>query len=642
MPSLFGKKKVPIQIIKTEPLGKQYVEKGGGSEIKILGKQQLTQQFTAEELQTVADQISLLALPQIVLKAREARLAGRVDQAILVLRQYQRRSQSTPEVEEELAICLAELENPGIFQKLTNGQLAMLLFDAAGFLIEGQQSFAAIRGSLLENRISFLCEDSDVRRILELVTRTPVRYSCYSLAEFQRSLDMQILAEINANFDRRETNTNRQIYFAVCNESRPDINMHINVHRTASGYVAIPLERNEIRRALVGETSAAYVLNKVNTWMGTHRLFFNSNPISDQSEFFGREDFTQEITRWVNRGSSFYILGNRRMGKTSLIYQLKSIGAFRNCLYAYIDPIIAYGAENFDSVLESIYRQWSDDLRLRNRKIGDEIILSLSESPVTKKLTGFLEFLKDKAKNQLSDVRCLLILEDVNVLIHADNGDEATNLWKHGAQGLIKMLHQWPDLVILGLTVWDFDTLNFVENTLGPASGKDTVICLGPFNKSECHKMIEEIGGIINMRFDAESLEKIYQESGGHPLWTRLLCDLISRTRHSRNESIEVHIQSVEKAAEEFVAIEKRHLLLALESLEITERRLVESLSRSGVPLTLDECVNKTRLNINQVKERIPYLQRYGWVEALPDGCYTMRMNLFARYFGSQNLEKTA
>ncbi len=648
MKNLFRrKKKVDIEIIKTESLQKpkQITETPKKTKaapqpdvsINIVGKQQLREQLSGEEIQAAAEQaaqeIAQLALPEIVQNAQQARQAWRIDEAILSLRQYAHRFGTSSEIEQELVHCLDALEDNTYFQRVTNGQLATILFDAAGFNIVDKTPIKDPH-DYLETRLTCTCEGDDLRHTLELMTGSPQRYYCYCLAIFEQPLDIGTLTTIWKNFEARERLVNSTVHFVVCKESNAEANMHINVRRFSQhNVITIPLERAEMRRAIPNDTAAGYLQGKVSTWMDNPDLFATTLPVTRQGEFFGRERDLNQIKNAITKGESFHILGLRRMGKTSLFHHLKSMGAFRSHLYALLDLQSYLDQPNFNRAVEDILRQWFESLQRKHPKIATSIQIQIpGDATPYDQLTAFLDGLRRVADDGQPDIRCLAILDDVN-LLSPQNGADA--LWKRGAGQLVRLLHHRKEIVVTGLTLWDFETRNSIEQEPG-LGGKYATIPLGPLEREACDTMITYIGEIINMdfRFDSDTLAAIYRETGGHPLWTRFLCNTISvtRTRHFRYERLNVTPAHIEQAAVEFLSLYKHLLDLSLATLKGAEKRTLRELARSSQP------IKATDLSPPPSNDVLTHLKFYGLIEETPtgSGSYRLRMRLLARYLQSQ------
>lgn len=633
---LFGRrdKRVDIKVIETvrldsSPEGKEATQADGvhgkpKSLITIVNKESLREQFSYDELKSLAHELEQASLPDSILEAQKLRQSGKIDRALLMLRELQLQSETTPEIEAELVACLATLEDPTYHQTVSNRQLAVILFGAANFYQEAPT--AKDISKLFETRLTFACKDNDLRHFLErLQVGRPPNYHCYCLAQFDRVLDIEVLGAVQNDVQKRKRNANRRLQFVVCRATNPEANLHIAVQRFAQDFVTIPLERDEVRRAIVRNTAVTYLQKKISTWIDNEGLFATPHPVAGQGEFFGRENDLKRISGTITRGHSFYILGNRRMGKTSLIKHLQNLGAFNRYLYAYLSLEEYVDDENFDEAIVEIQRQWSEDFKRKDHKLASRILsqLSLGETQRSN-LKSFVDLLEQANYDGQIDLKCLVILDDVNMLLNTSVGEKSA--WHRGANQLVRSLRTWENIVITGLTVWDFDTVERIERTHGGGLGKYRPIKLKPLEKNECDTMIKHIGSIIHMNFSEESLTAIFKEAGGHPLWTRLLCHGIDESRTARNEQMDVTLDDVTQKAQDFIIVQKRFLTELIDSLKPGERKVLEELSRHST------LVSRSQFSDGTMHDALMYLKEYGWVEEPKPDHYRLRMNLLARY----------
>ena len=50
-----------------------------------------------------------------------------------------------------------------------------------------------------------------------------------------------------------------------------------------------------------------------------------TRPVRDPAMFFGRREIRDEVLGGVKRGASFAIIGGTRIGKTSLLFQVREV-----------------------------------------------------------------------------------------------------------------------------------------------------------------------------------------------------------------------------------------------------------------------------------------------------------------------------
>ena len=65
-----------------------------------------------------------------------------------------------------------------------------------------------------------------------------------------------------------------------------------------------------------------------------------TRPVRDHAMFFGRRALRQEILEGVRQGASFAIIGGTRLGKTSLLFQVRQALLEQNCLRSRAESLV--------------------------------------------------------------------------------------------------------------------------------------------------------------------------------------------------------------------------------------------------------------------------------------------------------------
>lgn len=610
--SLFRRKKVDIEIVKTESV------KSSGVAISVRNKKAIRKQLSAAEIDHVADQLADLARPKIVQRARQLRSAGRIDEAFVLLHEGARRRDDSPEIVVELRALLDGLAKEFESGSVKAEQLANIFFTAAGFeLVEKESTGGGVRLTVaLRNGESLPAFDS--------LPGSSNEFYCYCSSDTSAPLDTATLGWVQKNLESSTAKIHRRIHFVACSVSNPTANMVINLFRVTHSVTTIPLELVEMFRALWHEAAAGELLqSKLHVWQ-SESVFASTRPVSGQDAFFGREAALAEINDVIKRRQSFYILGGRRMGKTSLIKHLQALGVFRRFLYAFYDLEGAiYPGDSLDDVIEKILEQWADSLRKRYPVRAEDILSRLEEyhkSSAADRLDAFLDALERANRtDDRFDCQCLVILDDLNWILEGENP-----LWERGGRALLRRLRHRQDFVITGLTMWDFQALEYVESGPGGGLAKYTPIYLSPMSVNECKTMIDYIAGIIGLRFGTTQVADLYLETGGQPLWTRYLCDSISRKLKSDGQR-EVTEEYVDAAVSEFSTLYPRLLPNQLDSLTGDEKRVVANLCLGPE----GQSVESRSLGKRSTLQRLAY---YGLVEEVERSYYRLRMGLLRRY----------
>ncbi len=100
-----------------------------------------------------------------------------------------------------------------------------------------------------------------------------------------------------------------------------------------------------------------------------------ARPVRDPAMFFGRRELRREVLEGVRRGASFAIIGGTRIGKTSLLFQVRNalLEELRSTQNTVIGPVFL-STHEFPRLSQSlIYRKVIEEFRLTmNTQASDE------------------------------------------------------------------------------------------------------------------------------------------------------------------------------------------------------------------------------------------------------------------------------
>lgn len=100
--------------------------------------------------------------------------------------------------------------------------------------------------------------------------------------------------------------------------------------------------------------------------------------------------------------------------------------------------------------------------------------------------------------------------------------------------------------------------------------------------------MITNIGEQLGLTYSAESLMRIYQETGGHPFITRQLCSLILQKVSHR--PCQIQTDQVEEAVGDYLENHTDYLESIWERLSRVEQNIIVKIAKQG-PCSLEEII---------------------------------------------------
>lgn len=233
--------------------------------------------------------------------------------------------------------------------------------------------------------------------------------------------------------------------------------------------------------------------------------FFHRGPIRDRAYFFGRERETRQIMSLLQNGQSVSIIGQRRIGKTSLLYHIADDARPQDdYLLVFLDCgafVTLPEPQIYRTVLEEI------DFEMEQRSLSIAFQSLESDKPVT-----YRSFERDLRRLFKVQPRLVLMLDEFELLSRNEH------LRSEFFTGLRALAMRHPITYITGtrqplieLTYADSSTLS------SPFFNIFATIRLGLFTDEEAAALLEALSG-----FDDNLIEWLYQLAGGHPLFTQI------------------------------------------------------------------------------------------------------------------------
>jgi len=278
-------------------------------------------------------------------------------------------------------------------------------------------------------------------------------------------------------------------------------------------------------------------------YLGVRDLYDSTLPVSGR-RLFGREKLLVGLADQVHKGEFIGIFGLRKMGKTSLMYQLRD-EKLKDEAVAYVDlqasPGLAIGS--FLPVLWEIERGLIERLDHRFPKVRDILRLGRFSRYSDAALTGVspaLLFSEDI--RELLDAIVGKKLPGVNrLVIILDELERCLPLAGQPAMagyleffGLLRGLAQTERYkgVISSVVVAANASISekaYWEGRENPVFALYKTVFLPPLSKPETTQMIQSLGKGMSVYWEPSAIDATFDECGGHPFLTRVLCSQISK-----------------------------------------------------------------------------------------------------------------
>jgi hypothetical protein len=344
-----------------------------------------------------------------------------------------------------------------------------------------------------------------------------------------------------------------------------------------------------------------------------------TRPVRDPAMFFGRRALRQEILEGVRQGASFAIIGGTRLGKTSLLFQvrqalLEQMKAPQNTV---IGPVFLSTHELPPLSQSIIYRKIVEEFRVTLGIPGSDeewrrgVALFDQNLPEDRAFSAFQQALELVLLREF-DRRIVIMIDEVDELRRYDWSHFFFNNLRH----LISQTTAGERIAIVIAGTLAIRSLYQVAGSpfLNVIHGTKSLELL---SRAETEELV---GQPIGKQLDSSVVSSIFLETGGHPFLTQYLMKHICSQHSGKLSSVsEEHVQGiVEKYFDErtdfqnwvtdFTDTERQaYRLIATGIQGATRAELVRTLND---PKRVDDAI-RMLVHIGVVREERPNNNRY-------------------------------
>jgi len=396
----------------------------------------------------------------------------------------------------------------------------------------------------------------------------------------------------------------------------------------------VPLESRVIREAIVEARSRVHLERTLREWHGHTDNFETHNPVSNAATFFGRGYFINRLVLKITRRENFGIFGLRKIGKTSLVYRLRELS--RDHLVAYVD-LQGVASRRTEEVYARLLEGLVRDLRVKYPDIRVPVTRLQESTPPEDVPTAFhadVMAIHDIFRSENRPMpQVLLLLDEIELMVpyggspgfkgHQDFFRHIRGLYQQETFIVSAVVGATP--TVCRTAMWD--------GRDNPVFQFYDEVFLAPLDRQECDQMVQGLGELMGVRFDAESLKIVFEETAGHPYVARQLCSRLVKSFPDR--PLDVRADMMTTAIGEYLAKRGDYFVGLVEGyLGDAARRIVETIAMAE-----DGCETRGEIlqRIGTLAERHVVDQVLGDLELVGlvtrDGDrYRLSMPLFRRW----------
>jgi CheY-like chemotaxis protein len=263
-----------------------------------------------------------------------------------------------------------------------------------------------------------------------------------------------------------------------------------------------------------------------------HNPYIAGPPITDPKMFFGREQILLKIINTLHN-NHIMITGPRRIGKTTLLYQLKNrLITLNDSAYSFVPIMVDVQGtpeqDFFHTVMDDIVTALPEYL---SKQAISALDFDHSDSKYNSRVFGkdlgkIIKALRQNSPGKT--VKLILLMDEMDVM----------NSYNQRVQSQLRSIFQKPFAHNLGVVVAGTDLRQQWERYESPFYNMFTPLTLKPFSLEEARQLIlKPVASIY--QYDDKAVTKILEETGGHPFRLQQLCrEIIQRVTEKKRKRI--------------------------------------------------------------------------------------------------------
>ncbi|MEM4204037.1 MAG: cold shock domain-containing protein [Candidatus Methanomethylicaceae archaeon] len=382
-------------------------------------------------------------------------------------------------------------------------------------------------------------------------------------------------------------------------------------------------------------------------WLSRRDLYRYNYPVSGR-RFFGRELDLQRLMRDIDDGHNVGVFGLRKVGKTSMLHQLREIRSQDITVYLDIQGVPS-DSQDCAYLYWAIARKLREECEAKKEILGTVFAdvsfqLGSQNAPQFQKRTSRLfdhdiHTVLNRLEQNGMPTRLVLILDEVDRLLPVSEANPGFRGYadffaylrgtSQNSGGRFVTIITAANPALCEQAMW--------EGRDNPIFQFYHLMFLPPLTHEDCNDMVVKLGRGMGIGYSEESLETIFHATSGHPYITRLLCSQINQLNPSR--PLQVTPEMVVHARNEFLRGEATpifsEILERLDTFFPVERDLLLFIA-DGV----DDEIELSRLVNQPVDVALYHLIGYQLVEQTA-GKYRIKINMLHEWLRRYRLGRS-
>lgn len=329
--------------------------------------------------------------------------------------------------------------------------------------------------------------------------------------------------------DCEHSELNNDIAFAVLEDEKPLRNALYRMLADSKDAI-VPIDE----QILESEDPAVVFGDQLSNWLSRRDLYAMQSPVSGR-QFFGREVEIQGIMRSISEGRNIGIFGLRKVGKTSVLNQVRDKAKRDLVAYADLQSFPA-GVDGIPYLYWIIARDISQEARKKYPEICDGLELQLGSAssydylhqPEKRNASLFdkeLKIILRRLGRVAADAKIVILMDELERMLPTASRDGFPGFADFFAH-IRGLAQQEPGRLVSGIAA--ANALICEKPRWGEADNPVfryyQELYLPLLSEADSKQMITGLGKRMAVSYTPDSLAFICKQTGGHPFLVRLFC----------------------------------------------------------------------------------------------------------------------
>jgi AAA-like domain len=320
--------------------------------------------------------------------------------------------------------------------------------------------------------------------------------------------------------------------------------------------------------------------------------FITGSPVFGEIPFGGRKKELGLLLNHIQQHNHVMLVAQRRMGKTSLLLQLKK--RLQSPLVPVSIDLLAFLGQA-EEMLRGILNEIVNELLRRNLLSSDQ--QEKFSITYAQDFVAALASILEDVKRKLKDIKIVLILDEAERLFVTDRL----------AAGVLRAALTQNENIVAVLAGSSRLLTSDENDPNSPLLNIFTPLLLPPLSKKETESLVRELSKQVGVSYEPSALERLYDLSGGIPYYVQIIgYRLIELARLETKDTVTAKDIDKIKVVQDLGL--SHALMYALDNLDEQEKNILVAIANNDPQEEFDkDSIRKLEIKQLIVKESATY-----------------------------------